>query len=377
MSVFILFYSKIFSFLNIMEHKYHVKKLFTGNKIIENICVITNENKIIGIDKKKYEVKSSYEIMIPGYIDLQVYGALGSLFMEESNAKTIEKINSHNIANGTFHFQPTIASESNKKIIECIDAVKEYWLKGGKGCIGLHVEGPWINPKKNGAHSLKHIHSPKIDEVKEILSYANGSITMITLAPEVVSDDIIKLLKDNQILISVGHSNMNSKTAFDYFEKGINTVTHLFNAMPPLHHRDPGLVHAVLENTNVYSSIICDGHHVDFDMIRLAHTLKKDKLFCITDSVTESSKGDYIHKLNGEVYENNGVLSGSSITMHKSFKNLIEKVGLSISEAVNMCCITPGKVIEKTYKVSSLELNSNSPFNILDTNLEIVKKNED
>ena len=132
--------------------------------------------------------------------------------MVESDYLTIKKINTHNTKNGTFYFQPTIASESNSTILKAIDAVKNYFAKGGKGCIGLHVEGPWINPLKKGAHSLKYIHSPEFDEVKKIIDYADGVISMITIAPEVVSDQIIEFLIKKEIIISIGHSDLDFKS---------------------------------------------------------------------------------------------------------------------------------------------------------------------
>ncbi len=356
-----------------MEISYHIKKLHTGEKIINNVCVKTTNSKITNLDFESFEEKKSYEYMIPGFIDLQIYGADGSLLMEESNAKTIKKIHLHNLKSGTFFFQPTIASISFSKIIECINAVKDYKSKGGEGCIGLHVEGPWINPKKNGAHSLKHIHSPKIKEVEKILSHANGNISMITLAPEVVNDEIIDLIQSEGIIISIGHSNLDFKTAKKYINRGLNAATHLFNAMPSFHHRNPGLVLAILNNKKIYSSIICDGHHVDFKMIKHAFSLKKDKLFSITDAVTESSKGEYTHKLKGEIYQNNGILSGSSITMHESFKNLIQKVGLSFNDAVNMCCSTPSKIIRKKILIPPLDKKNNYSYNILDKDYNLIK----
>ena len=356
-----------------MTKKYHIKKLYKENEIIEKVCVITKNEKIIGFDKDLYDQKLAFEIMIPGFIDLQIYGALNSLLMVESDYLTIKKINTHNTKNGTFYFQPTIASESNSTILKAIDAVKNYFAKGGKGCIGLHVEGPWINPLKKGAHSLKYIHSPEFDEVKKIIDYADGVISMITIAPEVVSDQIIEFLIKKGIIISIGHSALDFKSANYYFNKGIYTCTHLFNAMPQIHHREPGLIEAILNEPNVFSSIICDGYHVDFNMIKLAHQLKKNKLFCITDAVTESNKGEYVHKLEGEIYKNKGVLSGSSITMLQSFKNLIQKVGLSVSDAVKMCCYTPSKVISPKIKINQLEINSYCTFNILDKNYNLIK----
>ena len=141
-----------------MESEYHVKKFYTGSRIIENVCVNTIDNKIDDWHKESFDTHKSFEYMIPSFIDLQIYGAKNSLLMVEPKEETIKKIYNHNIESGTFFFQPTIASESKGIIFKSIDAVKNYISNGGKGCLGLHIEGPWINPNKKGAHSLKYIN---------------------------------------------------------------------------------------------------------------------------------------------------------------------------------------------------------------------------
>tara|TARA_B100000941_G_scaffold288805_1_gene266453 strand:+ start:56 stop:1123 length:1068 start_codon:yes stop_codon:yes gene_type:complete len=355
-----------------MKSEYHIKKFYTGSRIIKNVCVNTIDNKIDNWNKESFDINKSFEYMIPSFIDLQIYGAKNSLLMVEPKEETIKKIYDHNVHSGTFFFQPTIASESKYTILKSIEAVKSYISNGGKGCLGLHIEGPWINPNRKGAHSLKYINSPIEKDVKEIIDRAEGSISMITLAPEVVEEKIIGLILNNDIVISIGHSELSYKNTIEYINKGVNVATHLFNAMPSIHHRDKNLTLAILENHKIFSSIICDGFHVDFSLIRLAHKIKKDSLFCITDAVTNSNDKQHNHKFNGKFYENNGILSGSSVTMHQSFKNLINKVGLSFNEALKMCCITPSKVF-KNKNLLPIETNSENSFNILDKNLNLIK----
>ena len=143
--------------------------------------------------------------------------------------------------------------------------------------------------------------------------------------------------------------------------------------MPKIHHRKLNLTSAILLNDNVYSSIIADGFHVDFEMIKFAHKLKKNKLFCITDAVAETIKGPYQHKKSGSFFYNNGVLSGSCITMPKSFKNLIDKVGLSVQESINMCSNIPIEVLKGVSSQIKLKKGNFARFNILDFNYNLVK----
>jgi N-acetylglucosamine-6-phosphate deacetylase len=161
--------------------------------------------------------------------------------------------------------------------------------------LGLHIEGPWINPVKRGAHIEELIHAPSVEQVRALLEYGKGVIRIITLAPEVVSPEIIQLIRSYGIVISAGHSNATYAQAKTGFASGIRAVTHLYNAMSPLLHREPGLVGASMDDEQVMASIIPDGHHVDYAAIRIAKAVMKERLFVITDAVTDTDEGQYPH----------------------------------------------------------------------------------
>lgn len=188
---------------------------------------------------------------------------------------------------------------------------------------------------------------------------------MITLAPEVCAKEIIGLIKSYNIIVSAGHSNATYNEATDFF-KDIHLATHLFNAMSPLHHREPGLPAAIMLHPEVMVSIVADGYHVDFAMIRLAKKLMDERLFLITDAVTETKEGPYPHELSGDKYESNGILSGSALTMMKAVKNCVEHCEIPLDEALRMASLYPAKVlgidhetgrIEKGYKADLLLMN--------------------
>ena len=153
---------------------------------------------------------------------------------------------------------------------QCIDAVRKYQDANGQGVIGLHIEGPWINPLKRGAHISDLIHSPAMEEVKALINYGKGIIKMITLAPEVCSPEIIAFISSENIIVSAGHSNATYQQGIDAFNSGIPAATHLFNAMSSFHHREPGLPGAVMQHNKVMASIIPDGYHVNFEAISIA-----------------------------------------------------------------------------------------------------------
>ena len=360
--------------MRVKEKIIHAKEVHTGLKKLHNVTLRIKDDEIVSIDDKGYNYKKAVSLIIPTFIDLQVYGSLGKLFSSYPDVKTLEIMEKHHQKNGTFFFQPTIASSSYEVIYKCIEAVKKHKEKNlNTGCIGLHIEGPWLNTEKRGAHKKEFLHRPNENQIDSIINFSEGFVSLITLAPEMVKESYIKKLKKNGIVISIGHSNCNySKTNF-LSKKMIRLATHLFNAMPNIHHRKLNLTTAILTNNSIFCSIIPDGYHVDFQLIKLAYKLKKNKLFCITDSVTENNKGLYKHKKNNNYFTNNGILSGSSISMAESFKNLVQKVELTIDQSVEMCCITPHKVLTNRNLAYKIEIGAKARFNILNEKLNLIK----
>ena len=150
---------------------------------------------------------------------------------------------------------------------------------------------------------------------------------MITLAPEICDPHIIDLIQSHGIIVSAGDSNANYETAIKFFDNGITVATHLFNAMSGFLHREQGMVGALFNHPRAMSSIIVDGHHVNYHAVKSAKKIMGDRLFCITDAVTTTSTGFYKHVLVGDKYESGGTLSGSALTQLKSVQNLVEHVG--------------------------------------------------
>ena len=237
---------------------------------------------------------------------------------------------------------------------KCIDAVKKYWQQGGEGILGLHAEGPWINKLKRGAHIESLIHSPTLNEAKELLEYGKGVIKIITLAPEVCSKEVIELIGSYDIKIFAGHSNATYEEAMQSFDNGITGVTHLYNAMSPLQHRSPGLVGAAFDHPNVMASIIADGYHADYAAIRIAKKIMQQRLFAITDAVTTTTRGYYQHQPEGDKYTSDNILSGSALTMYSAFQNLVNHCNIEPGEALRMCSLYPAQVMDMDNEVGRI-----------------------
>jgi N-acetylglucosamine-6-phosphate deacetylase len=332
-----------------MQKTIRAEKLFTGDDWLYNQDIVVEDGIIQSVSPAKqppFVTSDAETFMAPAFVDFQVYGAAEKLLAVYPEPATLQAMQEVFSKEGTCLFQPTLATNTLEIFKKGIDAVRAYWQTGGKGVAGLHLEGPWINPAKRGAHIEKEIHPPTVDEVKELLAYGEGIIKTITMAPEVCSPEVLDILLSSDVVISAGHSNATFSEATDSFERGIPVVTHLFNAMSPLHHREPGLVGATLQHHEVAASIIPDGHHVDFVAIMLAKKLMGERLFAITDAVTETTEGAYPHHRVGDKYECNGTLSGSAISMYDAFYNLVTKVEIEQEEALRMCSLYPARVLK-------------------------------
>ncbi len=332
---------------------YQHAPLFTGSEWLQNHAVIIN-NDTIEVVIPANDLPAGVEIkdcsnclLVPAFLDVQIYGAAGKLFSAYPQPESLQALYEYNLQHGTAACLVTIATQPLDVIHQCIEAIKTYWQQGGKGILGMHLEGPFINPEKRGAHIEEWIHTPTVKEIQQLLAKAAGVIKMITVAPEVCSDEVLQLLTDEGIVISAGHSNATFEQGRDAFTKGITTTTHLFNAMPPLHHRQPGLPLAAMQYAPA-ASIIPDGIHVHYEMIKMAKKLMGERLFFITDAVTDCAIGPYQHQLNNHYYAlPNGTLSGSALTMQQAVANAVQHCDVPLEEALRMASLYPAKVIGK------------------------------
>lgn len=357
---------------------YIAERIFTGDDWLKGHAIITEGNKVlqlipvVSLPKSIRKIEYKNEIIAPAFIDLQIYGAYGKLLAVYPDTGTLKKIVEYSAKGGAFLSLPTLATNTKEVLFKGIDAIREYWNEKGSGIMGLHLEGPWLNPVKKGAHIAGLIHSPSLDDVLEILDYGKGVIKMITLAPEVCSREVIELILSENIIISAGHSNATYHEAMESFANGVSCVTHLFNAMSPWHHREPGLAGACFDSHDVFASIIPDGLHVDYSVIRIAKKLMQERLFIITDAVTETEFGYYKHQKAGNKFEADGILSGSALDMAKAVRNLIQEGRLDPSEAFRMASYYPAKLFGLDHLYGKLEPGYNAEFVVMDENYNYV-----
>jgi len=353
--------------LNLSNTRFYQNDTLTVGKSI-NI----KDGRIISIEDSE-SGNAADSFVIPGFIDLQIYGAGGRLFSAEPTVESLIIMEDDLLKKGTTGFLACIATNTAQVFNECIKAAKEHRVSA-KNFSGLHLEGPFLNPKRLGAHVPEFVRKATLEEVKKLLDFGDGVIKMITIAPECQEDDVIQYLLDNDVVVSLGHSNATFEEATSAYNKGIQTTTHLFNAMSPVHHREPGIPTAVFNHDKAMASIIVDGKHLDYEVVKFAKKLLKERLFLITDAVTECSTGPYQHIKDGDKFiMPDGTLSGSSLTMLQAVKNCVSHCEIELLEALKMATIYPAKLIGRDTVIGRINNGFEANLLLVDEDLNLKK----
>ena len=322
---------------------------FTGTELVSDKVLLTEGNLIAGfidpasVPAGAQQVDCHGMLVTAGLIDLQIAGSGGYLFSSNPTPEALAVITGSILATGTTGFLIALPTNTMEVYHDAFRAVREH---PHPAVLGLHLEGPFISHAKRGAHAKELIRVPATEIVHELLAEAGGTIRMMTVAPEVCSPEVIQVLKDHGITVSAGHSNATFVEASEGFAAGIETTTHLFNAMSPIHHRDPGLPGAVFNSDTARASIIADGIHVDYTMLAIAKKIMKERLLLVSDAVEENDLGAYRHVLQPDRYTlPDGTLSGAKLTMLDAVKNCVRHAGIDLYEAIRMASLYPAQLI--------------------------------
>lgn len=298
-------------------------------------------------------------VIVPGFIDVHVHGGGGSDVMDAS-AEALGTIARTHGAKGTTGWLATTVTHEEAATECAIDAAARYIKsdrngRGGARVLGIHLEGPFLNPKLRGAHREKALRRPDAEQFARWCDRAEGTVKMITLAPELEgSEEVIREAVRRGIVVSAGHSNATSAEMERASALGVSHVTHLFNAMRPLHHREPGLIGYVLRNPEMTADIIVDGVHLHSGIVDLALICKGvDKLLLITDAMRAACMGDGEYEIGGlEVHVERGVariqdgaLAGSLLTLDKAFHRMMHMHHVSLDEASRMASRNPAGLL--------------------------------
>ena len=363
-----------------MSIAYNAREIFNGHEILTGHAVLVRDAKVVDI-VPRHSVPAAYRsvhlegyMLAPALMDLQIYGGNGKLFSAELSTQSLEATYEYCMAGGCSRFMITLATNSMDKFLRGIDVIRQYWSSGGEGLLGLHLEGPFINPAKKGAHLEAFIKKPVAAELRSLLDHGKGVIKLMTLAPEICDQASLDMISAEGIVLSAGHSNATYEQAVNAFYGGIPAATHLFNAMSPLQGREPGMVGAVYDHPEVMSSIVCDGVHVDFASVRISKKIMGQRLYFITDAVAQVSHGEYPHVFRGDRYTlPNGTLSGSALTMLQAVKNGVEKVGIPLPEALRMASLYPATLMGIDHTYGCIKPGSAAEFILIGEDLSLKR----
>ena len=364
-------------------------RIFTGHEILDDHALVVADGLIERLCPQA-ELPADIEqrslngaLLAPGFIDVQLNGCGGVQFNDTAEAVSVETLEIMQRANeksGCTSYLPTLITTSDDLMKQGVQVMRDYLAKYPNQALGLHLEGPWLNIIKKGTHNPDYVRKPDAALVDFLCQNADV-ITKITLAPEVAGCEVIRKLADAGIVVSAGHSNATLNEAKAGFRAGITFATHLYNAMPYITGREPGLVGAVLDDTDVYCGVIADGLHVDYVNIRNAKRLKGDKLCLVTDATAPAGAhidqfifaGKTIYYRNGLCVDENGTLSGSALTMIEGVRNLVDHVGIALDEALRMATLYPARAIGVDKKLGTLAAGKVANLTAFTRDYEIIK----
>jgi len=367
--------------------------IYTPGEVIERGLVILKGHRIhriINLDNidKDYDIEDNYElidaqggVVIPGFIDLHIHGGNGA-DTSDDNIEDIKKIANFHLQNGTTGLLlSTMSGTSREELRNQVTLISEAMEDCGS-IVGIHLEGPFLNPQYSGMYPSSSFRSPDIDEVRELVDISFNNIRMITIAPELEGAlDLISWCAGHSIVPSLGHTNADYELVMKSIAFGLSHVTHVFNAMPPLHHRTPGAIGAALMDDRLSVQVICDGIHLHPLIIKMIVRLKSCHNIClVTDAMRAAGmpEGTYdlgkflkVEYQNGCVRSKEGNLASTPMTMIQSLRNLLAFGDVSFHKAINAVSTTPAKVLGFGDFTGSIAEGYDADILILDRELNI------
>lgn len=364
--------------------------IITPFQSLENKAISIEKGKITAIKERKVmDIPAGVEVIdagngfvVPGFIDIHVHGGGGSDVMD-GGYEAVKQVATTHSRFGTTAFLPTTMTMSKDKIIGSLKSIHEAFIKGTGAAeiLGVHLEGPYISSEKKGAQKEKDIKKASIGEFLEFNQASGNLIRIVTLAPEKPGAiDLIRWLHKNEIIASVGHSNATYKQVQEGIKAGLTHVTHTFNAMREFNHREPGVVGAALSSPKLILEMIADGIHLHPVAMKILIKIKEiGKIVLITDAMRAASKpegtynlgGQEVTVVRGQARLKDGTLAGSVLTMDKAVCNMVDKVGVSLMEAIQMATTSPARCLGVESKKGSLEPGKDADIVILNKKLKV------
>jgi len=335
-------------------------RIFDGERFLDDRAVIVEGARIARITAHAERPRDGGEIdlgggvLAPGFIDVQVNGGGGALMNEAPSADVVARIAESHRKYGTVGLMPTLVTDAPEKMRTAIAAVREA-RRRFPSVLGIHLEGPFLDPARKGAHDASYIREIEATDI-ELIANADCGAVILTLAPNYVRAVAIRTLAARGVLVSLGHSDATYEEAQTGLAAGARAFTHLFNAMSPLQGRRPGMVGAALDSEQAFVGVIADGRHVHPGSLRIAFAAKpRDRVMLITDAMPPAAggpdsfllQGRRVARVDGCLRLEDGTIAGSVITMDEALRFCVRTIGVTLGHALAMASRAPAAFLRR------------------------------
>jgi N-acetylglucosamine-6-phosphate deacetylase len=363
-------------------------QVFGDDGLIEGRCVLLEGGHIVGVldesdprcrDAEHHDLRG--HVLLPGFIDSQVNGGGGLLFNDTPSIETIRAIGEVHRKFGTTGFLPTLISADLDVVARAIAAVQGAIQAGVPGVLGIHIEGPFLNVARKGVHDPAKLRELDTSAVG-LLTSLRGGKTLVTLAPEMTTPEIIQGLVKAGVVVSAGHTNATYTEIAAALRHGLTGFTHLFNAMSQLTGREPGVVGAALDDRGSWCGIIVDGEHTDPVVLRIALRCKPHNRFMlVTDAMPSVGTNSTSFDLQGRritvsgtvCLDEDGRLAGSNIDMASCVRNAMRLLQLPLSEAVRMASQYPAEFLGLDHLLGRIHTGYRANFVLVDDDINVLE----
>jgi N-acetylglucosamine-6-phosphate deacetylase len=359
-------------------------RLFDGSDLHEDRAVVVDGDRIVAVLRERdlplnVQRNRVDGLLAPGFIDIQVNGGGGVLFNDVRTVQGIRRIGEAHRTFGTTGYLPTFITDTRERMVEAVEAVRQALVERIPGVLGIHLEGPFLNPERKGVHEESQIRPLEEADIAIMTSLQRG-VTQVTLAPEMVRLDAIRRLSAAGVIVSAGHTKADYSTTQDACRSGLRGFTHLFNAMPPMAGRDPGVIGAALDGGETWCGLIVDGHHVDDACLRIAIGAKgSDRMMLVTDAMSPVGSdivefdllGKKVYRTNGRLTTAEGTLAGSDLDMASAVRNAVERLGLPLPTALKMASLAPATFLRIDHELGRIAVGYRASLVLLNDDLTV------
>src|SRR6476660_5592045 len=361
-------------------------RIFDGQRWHDNALIVIDRGMVQCIAPRRQsagewpiDVMPPGTLLAPGFIDLQVHGGGGVLLNDDPTLDAMRAIARAHRKYGTTSCLPTLISDTRAKATAAIAAAK--LLDGSDGILRLHLEGPFISPSRPGIHRSDRILTATREDLDWLEELSAVGSSMVTLAPECVPAGFVKTLAASGIRVSVGHSEATPDTLIRAIDDGLSGVTHLFNAMPAMSAREPGIVGVALTDERLTVGIIVDGIHVDPLVVRAAFAAKgRSNIALVSDAMTTVGTeqdhfelmGRRIQLRNGRLVSESGTLAGAHLDLASAVKNAVTLAGISLDDALRAASLVPARFLGIEQHRGTLSAGARADIVALTGNLDVL-----